>query len=78
MIVSSLIAIKLERKPVDTFILQVYMPTSTHKDEEIEETYEQISEVIEMTNEKANLIVLGEAKRTRSNRCVWSRQVKGK
>ncbi|CAI6352699.1 unnamed protein product [Macrosiphum euphorbiae] len=55
-----IIAIKIETKPVDTFILQVYMQTSTHKDEEIEEIYEQINEVIEMTNEKTNLIVLGD------------------
>jgi len=32
------------------------MPISTHKDEEIEEIYE----VIEMTNEKTHLIVLGD------------------
>jgi hypothetical protein len=44
----------IETRPVDTFILQVYMPTSTNKDEEIEEIYEQINEVIEMTNEKTN------------------------
>ncbi|KAL4135345.1 hypothetical protein QTP88_006960 [Uroleucon formosanum] len=54
------IAIKIEPKPVDTFILKEYMPTSTHKDEEIEEIYEQVNEVIEMTNEKSNLIILGD------------------
>jgi len=36
------------------------MPTSSHKDEEIEEMYEQISEVIEMAKEKDNLIILGD------------------
>lgn len=35
------------------------MPISFHKYEEIEEIYEPINEVIEMTNKKANLIVLG-------------------
>lgn len=55
-----IIAIKIETKPVDTFILQVYMPTSSHKDEKIEEMYEQINEMIEMTNEKTNSIVLGD------------------
>lgn len=53
------IAIKLETKPVDTFIPKVYMPTSTHTDEEKKEIYEQISEVLEITNEK-NLIILGD------------------
>jgi len=36
------------------------MSTSTHKDKEKEEIYEPINEVIEMTNEKTNLIVLGD------------------
>lgn len=36
------------------------MPTSSHKDKEIEEIYEQISEVIEMTKEKTNIIILGD------------------
>jgi hypothetical protein len=36
------------------------MSISSHKDEEIEELYEQISEVIEMVKEKYNLIILGD------------------
>jgi len=34
------------------------MPKSTNNDKEIEESYEQINEVIEMTNEKANIIII--------------------
>lgn len=55
-----IIAINIETKPVNTFILQVYMPTSIHKDKKIREIYKQISEVIEMTKEKTNLYVLGD------------------
>lgn len=54
-----IIGIKIETKQTDTFIIQIYMPTSSHKDEEIEELYQQISEVIEMAKEKDNLIILG-------------------
>lgn len=36
---NQIIAIKLNINPVDTFILQVYISTSTHKDDEIEEIY---------------------------------------
>lgn len=35
-----IIAIKIKTKPIDTFIPQMYMSTSIHKDEEIEEIYE--------------------------------------
>lgn len=45
---------------MDTFIIQIYMPTSSHKDKKIEELYKQISEVIEMAKEKDNLIILSD------------------
>lgn len=50
-----IISIKLDTKPIDPFILKVYMPTSTHEDEKIKEIYRQISEVIEITKKKTNL-----------------------
>lgn len=38
--------IKIGTKQSNAFIIQLYMTTSNHKDEEIEEMYEQISSVI--------------------------------
>jgi hypothetical protein len=35
------------------------MPTTAHKNEAIEEMYEQISEMIEIKNENTNIIILG-------------------
>lgn len=56
-----IIAIKIKTKQqTNTIIIQVYMATSSHTDEEIEKMYEQISEVIEMAKEKDNLIILGD------------------
>lgn len=55
-----LIMVKLSSTPVDIVIIQVYMPTSQHKDEEIEEMYEAIEEV--MKDEKGNefTIIMGD------------------
>jgi len=53
-----IIAFKLGTKHVDTFILQIYIPTSTHTNQEIEYIYEQIGEMIEMTNVMIYQIVL--------------------
>ncbi|XP_071455118.1 craniofacial development protein 2-like [Hetaerina americana] len=39
-------------------IVQVYMPTSSHLEEEIEEVYEQLEEVIGVAKRKENLIVM--------------------
>jgi len=36
-----LLLVKLKGKPVDLRILQVYMPTSGHRDEEVEEMYKK-------------------------------------
>ena len=41
-----LIMVKLSSTPVDIIVIQVYMPTSQHKDEEIEQMYEEIEEVM--------------------------------
>uniref|UniRef100_A0A2S2Q593 Craniofacial development protein 2 n=1 Tax=Sipha flava TaxID=143950 RepID=A0A2S2Q593_9HEMI len=53
-----IIGIKIEIKQTETFIIQIYMPTSSNKHEEIEELYEPISEVIEIAKEKDNLIII--------------------
>lgn len=50
-----IIAIKIETKQTDTFIIKVYMPTSSHKDEEM---YDQVPEIIKLTKERDNLIIL--------------------
>jgi exonuclease III len=49
----------LETKPKDTIVVQVYMPTSDYEDDEIEEMYDSIEEVIKTIRRDENLIVLG-------------------
>jgi len=55
-----IIAIKIDTKPVNTFIIQVYMPTSGHGDDEVEEMYEQIDEIIKLSKGKDNMIIIGD------------------
>ena len=38
--------IKISATPVDIAIIQVYMPTTTHNDDEIEIMYEQIEKLV--------------------------------
>jgi exonuclease III len=42
-----LIAVKLKAEPVSIFIVQVYMPTSEYEDDEVEELYDIIEEILE-------------------------------
>ena len=55
-----ILMVKLEGEPTDTVIVQVYMPTSTHTEEEIDEVYEQIEEVLGEVKGKENLIIMGD------------------
>ena len=55
-----IIMVKIEAKPSDLVIIQVYMPTGAYEDEEVEEVYDEIEKLINMTKGKENLIILGD------------------
>ena len=55
-----LILVKINTKPVITTVVQVYMPTSSHEDEEIEEVYEELEELIKHAKGEENLIIMGD------------------
>lgn len=52
--------IKIKGEKVDTIVMQVYMATSEHPEEEIDEMYDTIEEVLnnEVTND--NVIIMGD------------------
>jgi exonuclease III len=55
-----ILMVKLEGELTDTAIVQVYMPTSSYTEEEIEEVYEQVEEVLGQVKGKENLIIMGD------------------
>ena len=55
-----LIMIKISAMPVDIVVIQVYMPTTEHEDEEIEEMYDQIDNIINKQKGDINVIVMGD------------------
>ena len=50
----------IEAEPANIAIIQVYMPTTQHDDDEIEEMYEQIEELIQETKRNDYLILMGD------------------
>lgn len=54
------ILVKLDTKPIDTVIIQVYMPTSEDEDNEVERIYEELNDLIKSVQGEENLILLGD------------------
>ena len=55
-----LILVKIQAEPVDIVIIQVYMPTSNHSDEEVEDAYEQLEELMAAQKGSDYLVVMGD------------------
>lgn len=57
--IDRLLLVKLKTDPVDLLVIQVYIPTSAYKDEDIDKFYDEMEELIEAVNESVNLFNKG-------------------
>lgn len=55
-----LMLVKIQAEPVNLVIIQVYMPTSDHSEEEVEELYEEMEVLIEKEKGNDYLVVMGD------------------
>ena len=56
-----IIAIKLQAEPINILMIQVYMPTSEHENDEVEELYGVIEEILEKDGRgNTNTIIMGD------------------
>jgi exonuclease III len=56
-----IIAIKLQAEPINVLMIQMYMPTSEHEDDEVEELYGVIEEILEEDGKgNTNTIIKGD------------------
>ena len=51
---------RLQAEPTDLVVIQVYMQTSTHEDNEVEEIYEQVDCIIKAKKGNTYLVVMGD------------------
>src|ERR1051325_7480407 len=54
------IVVKLQAEPVDIVLVQVYMPTTDHEDEEIEMIYEQLDKILSKQKGTDYVVVMGD------------------
>jgi len=55
-----IIMIKLQAQPTDMYIIQVYFSTTICEEEEIEIMYQQLEELLKITDNKSNVFVMGD------------------
>ena len=54
-----IIAIKLQAEPISVLMIQVYIPTSEHENDEVEELYDVVEEILEEDGKgDANTIIM--------------------
>ena len=55
-----LVWIKVRAEPVDMVLIQIYMPTTDHEDEEVEKMYDQLEEILSKVKGTENVIIMGD------------------
>ena len=55
-----LMMVKVSAEPVDIVLIQVYIPTLKYEDEEVEQIYDQIEDIIRGQKGNTNVIVIGD------------------
>ena len=55
-----MISVRLQGKPFNIRVIQVYAPTSNDKETEVEQFYEDLQDLLELTPKKDVLFIIGD------------------
>ena len=72
-----MISVRLQGKPLNITVIQVYAPTSNAEETEVERFYEDLQDLLELTPKKMSFSLQGtgmqkeEVRNTWSNREIW-------
>ena len=55
-----MISVHLQGKPFNTTVIQVYAPTSNTEEAEVEQFYEDLQDLLELTSKKDVLFIIGD------------------
>ena len=60
--------------PFSITVIQVYAPTSNTEEAEVEQFYEDLQDLLELTLKKDVLFIIGDQKRSTKSRDTWSKR----
>ena len=73
-----MISVRLQGKPFNITVIQVYAPTSNPEEAEVEQFYEDLQDILELTPPKDVIFIIGDwnakgrkSSNTWSNRQIW-------
>ena len=55
-----MISVRLQGKPFNITVIQVYAPTSNAEEAEVERYYEDLQDLLELTPQKVFLFIIGD------------------
>ena len=67
-----MISVRFQGKPFNIMVIQVYAPTSNAEEGEVEQFYEDLQDLLELTPKKDVLFIVGDWSKTRKSRNTWS------
>ena len=66
-----MISVHFQGKPFSITVIQVYAPNSNAEEAEVEQFFEDLQDLLELTPQKDALFIIGECK-SRKSRNTWS------
>ena len=67
-----MISIHFQGKLFNITVIQVYAPTSNTEDDEVEQFYEDLQDLLELTSKKMSFSLQGTGMQSRKSRNTWS------
>ena len=55
-----MISIRFQGKPLNIMVIQAYVPTSNAEEAEVERSYEDLQDLLELTPKKDVLVIIGD------------------
>ena len=68
-----MISVHFQSKPLNITVIQVYAPTSNAEEAEVEQFYEDLQDLLELTPKKDILFIIGDWN-ARKSRNTWSKR----